>query len=496
MVLSSMKLFQFWIFVCCLGRYVDCVHDSLEIPLVELRKDHKTNTHVERGRFHLIGGLSNRTNRSKVSLQEFQSALQCAPFEPGLEISNGYQLVKAAPMTRASIENICAWVETECDPWAACHAKVTELKQSKGGLVEEQKYTSSGGQFQVKLFRIMNGQLYMDWPWGRDRFQRSYRSVTELFSLLTSMISDLPDTVFFTGLERFVFPFNFPVVGFSSSPSMMSADIPIPWFKPFAQEMRAYLKHELSRSERVSSEASLSDNYIHGQDEWDIVLKWDEKLPKAAFYGSLSGVRQIFFDVAATRPDLFDIGWTGDYAYVHGKPWNPESNETTCDGCEQYSTTLDPVNNKTGYLGHLYDKHLSQGVEFHPGKYKYLVVLTGLDGLATADRLSMYLAHSGAVILLQESPFIYHFSPRLKPWVHYVPLSYSAADVIDKVEWLQEHDEAASSIARNAKVFGKSFLRLEDTFCYLATALQAIGKLQNGTSVLQPFDPVLYSFEE
>jgi len=42
---------------------------------------------------------------------------------------------------------------------------------------------------------------------------------------------------------------------------------------------------------------------------------------------------------------------------------------------------------------------------------------------------------------LQETDFIYHFSARLKPWVHYVPLAYNAADVLEKVLWLKAHPQ-------------------------------------------------------
>jgi hypothetical protein len=38
---------------------------------------------------------------------------------------------------------------------------------------------------------------------------------------------------------------------------------------------------------------------------------------------------------------------------------------------------------------------------------------------------------------------MFHFSARLLPWVHYVPLTYSTADAIDKIEWLKRHDEKA-----------------------------------------------------
>ena len=48
--------------------------------------------------------------------------------------------------------------------------------------------------------------------------------------------------------------------------------------------------------------------------------------------------------------------------------------------------------------------------------YKYLIVI---GGVSSADRLNTFLAHSGAVILLQETDFRYHYSAFLKPWVHY-----------------------------------------------------------------------------
>jgi protein glucosyltransferase len=93
------------------------------------------------------------------------------------------------------------------------------------------------------------------------------------------------------------------------------------------------------------------------------------------------------------------------------------------------------------------------------------------------------------VVLLQESEFSYHFSARLRPWVHYVPLSYSAADLIDKLEWLRAHDDLAQRIAKNAKAFGDSYLRLEDHLCYAATALSTVGRLLNGSDALDAMDP-------
>ena len=107
-------------------------------------------------------------------------------------------------------------------------------------------------------------------------------------------------------------------------------------------------------------------------------------------------------------------------------------------------------------------------------KYKYLPVL---GGISVSERLATFFAHSGAVVLLQETEVQHFFSARLKPWVHYVPLSYTASDLVEKVLWLKKNDHIAREIARNGKVFGQSYLRLEDYYCYAAQALYSFGQV-------------------
>ncbi len=75
--------------------------------------------------------------------------------------------------------------------------------------------------------------------------------------------------------------------------------------------------------------------------------------------------------------------------------------------------------------------------------------------------------------------------------MHYVPLSYSAADVVSKIEWLKKNDKMAQQIAENARNFGRSYLRLEDQFCYVATALETFAALVEGTDATSAWDPKL-----
>lgn len=93
-------------------------------------------------------------------------------------------------------------------------------------------------------------------------------------------------------------------------------------------------------------------------------------------------------------------------------------------------------------------------------------------------------------MLLQHHKYEYHFSSRLKPWVHYVPVSLSAADLIRKIEWLKKHDRMAYRIARNSRAFGQSHLRLEDFLCYNANLLQTLASIMNSTDAARPFDAI------
>jgi Glycosyl transferase family 90 len=119
---------------------------------------------------------------------------------------------------------------------------------------------------------------------------------------------------------------------------------------------------------------------------------------------------------------------------VNVSPWNPLSEEAPFpqDEKDHRYTDPGPTDQPPGFIDHFVQLRLKDHVAY-ASKYKYLIVLTGSSGFATADRLALFLAHTSAVVMLQESEFSYHFSTRLKPWVHYVPLTYSASDIVEKV---------------------------------------------------------------
>jgi hypothetical protein len=298
------------------------------------------------------------------------------------------------------------------------------------------------------------------------------------------------------GEEISFMPYRTPFPSFSASPSLKTAEIPWPWPHAMGKERNMYFQ-ALDESnpdlKNLSALIKEENTTIFNSDFYHTDLtgrgiphrSWEERISKGFFLGSLTQVRQIFFDQVLLRPDLLEARWTGG---PWNKPWNPSSYEEEWPGdvndnrYQEFTNDTNP-----GFLKPLLRLRIKEGVGENVGDYKYVVVLTGAGGSATADRFPDFLAHSGAVVMLQESEFSYHFTARLKPWVHYVPIAYNAADVVEKIEWLKAHDHLAQRIASNARNFGKSYLRLEDYYCYIASALETVAAITKNTSAAVPF---------
>eukprot|EP01034_Spumella_vulgaris_P027795 gene27795-34570_t len=288
----------------------------------------------------------------------------------------------------------------------------------------------------------MVGSLHLDWPICLEKPTAPESiprwDLTFLLFRVLDMISDMRDSVFFVGLEISQNPWHLPFPILTGSPDFHSSDIPYPW------------------------------------------------------------IETVFLNQALLRPDLIEARWVFNYNYA--QPWHPLSNESYTEFFKHiaghpfvtYNASHAPMKpmrkSQVGHLRPLKNLFVSERTSSGAGKYKYMVVLNGINARAASARLASFLAYSGAVILLQHSEFEYHFSARLKPWVHYVPLTYSAADIVEKIEWLKAHDKEAQQIATNARNFGLSFLRMEDQYCYIATLLDTLAELEKDTDATVPFD--------
>ena len=251
-----------------------------------------------------------------------------------------------------------------------------------------------------------------------------------------------------------------------------------PWEQEFTKEKELY--------QRIATQKfnDFSDESVR---QATSTLAWDQKTDtRAAFYASYDVFRWVIMEQAARHPDLFDFStnelfnifcWTPECTY-----WNLEPaafanfSRTPVAEPEQSGVSLLPYVSEP-------PKH------YNPGQYKYGVVPLGMGGMSTSSRLLYLLAHCECVVLLVSSHLQYHISARLVPWVHYVPLAASGADVAVKVRWLQQHDDLARQIAENGYNFGKSYLRYEDYLCFAASTAEALGVVMANTTALQPFSP-------
>ena len=70
-------------------------------------------------------------------------------------------------------------------------------------------------------------------------------------------------------------------------------------------------------------------------------------------------------------------------------------------------------------------------------QYKYQL---NVDGTVAAYRLP-YLLAGDSVVLKQESPYYEHFYRDIQAGSHYVEFKRDLSDLLDKIQWVKDHDE-------------------------------------------------------
>ena len=220
-------------------------------------------------------------------------------------------------------------------------------------------------------------------------------------------------------------------------------------------------------------------------------LPWEQKKEtRAAFYSSYDFSRMAVFEQAVRHPDLIELS-TNKINFL--RCWTPGCTSHGWDITKGLNVSEIEQQSKLYPTLDILKYSIDPPKHYIPGHYKYVIVPQGMAGMSTSSRLLYLLSYCECVVLLMGGHLQYHISARLVPWVHYVPLSPSGAEVATKVRWLQQHDALAKQIAENGHNFGKSYLRLEDYLCYAATTVQAVADVLQGTTALQPFSPVKIS---
>lgn len=177
-------------------------------------------------------------------------------------------------------------------------------------------------------------------------------------------------------------------------------------------------------------------------EERNFCLDWEHKIPRAIFRGSSTGKgigpENLRIKLCTTISDArIDAGLTGNSERYQIKP----------DGSVVKQQAFPTV------------PFMSVSEQ---SKYKYII---NISGHVRPFRLSAEMAFQ-SVILLVGNTYRLWFEKFLVPWKHYVPVE-DLGDLINKLDWCEEHQSECQQIAQNARAFYEEKLSKEGILDYL-----------------------------
>ena len=104
-------------------------------------------------------------------------------------------------------------------------------------------------------------------------------------------------------------------------------------------------------------------------------------------------------------------------------------------------------------------------------RHKYIIVIDG----AVISSSHQWVFGSGAVPILITHPLnAFWFRDHLKPFVNYVPVSYSLNELETVIRWLQDNDDAAQTIAQNAMRLAATVFTPEYQRAYIRAEVERV----------------------
>ena len=285
-----------------------------EVSVFHVRKDVTTERPVQRDRVRLLAG-------KKHTLSEYLKILQCPKVQLELHGRGGaLSLARHIPLTRETVLLTAAYAESDCLVWNGCRKVVKEFLN--GSYPKDASHFFLGGFSNVKMYRVMNGTMYYDWPWGIKRiklggYDENFRL---LFFHVLNHVTDIPDSIFFSGCETSTMKPNMPVPAFSSSPEgYKSSDMPAPWNAPYQYQLA---RDSVKLFQSLSAEKVLKEYRPEGitfrRRDRTLFESWANRIDKAAFFGSMSDMglrghaiaRQVVMNIAIDYPEHVIANWS------------------------------------------------------------------------------------------------------------------------------------------------------------------------------------------
>ncbi|KAK4301723.1 hypothetical protein Pmani_026154 [Petrolisthes manimaculis] len=172
---------------------------------------------------------------------------------------------------------------------------------------------------------------------------------------------------------------------------------------------------------------------------------WHSKIPKAFFRGSrTSSERDSLVYLSREQPDLVDAAYTKNQAYK-----------------SEADTLYAPPAAEVSLEEHC--------------KYKYLF---NFRGVAASFRYK-HLFLCGSLVFHVGDEWIEFFYPKMKPWVHYIPVQpkTSKDEIRELLEFCEANDELVSQVAERGYQFIRDHLRMKEVLCYWRRLLRSYADL-------------------
>lgn len=107
-------------------------------------------------------------------------------------------------------------------------------------------------------------------------------------------------------------------------------------------------------------------------------------------------------------------------------------------------------------------------------KYKALLYI---DGNSSASNATWIFASGSVPVMIMRHEF--WFSKHLIPWVHYVPVKWDRTDLVERLQWIWDNDDAARKIAENALELSRTILTPDAQKEYIRNEVDRLVKERN-----------------
>jgi hypothetical protein len=114
------------------------------------------------------------------------------------------------------------------------------------------------------------------------------------------------------------------------------------------------------------------------------------------------------------------------------------------------------------HLAEVYEPMLKEEIPWRDMlKYRYIVSVEGND---VASNLKWALASKSVVLMPTPSRESFALESKLKPWVHYVPLSYDTSDLIEKLSYCEMNSRVCEQISIRATGWVRSLVDMDQVY--------------------------------